>query len=108
MNGSKTIRLTRRPFFLAITLQEERIINSMELILLISYSYKRLIYKIQDFVKQLAELPPDDEFRISITSQLIEKLYNMGVLNKEKSLAGIENLTASSLCRYFCTCKMNM
>ena len=50
-------------------------------------------------MKQLAELPPDDEFRISITSQLIEKLYNMGVLNKEKSLAGIENLTASSLCR---------
>lgn len=66
---------------------------------MISHSYKRLIYKIQDFAKQLAELPPDDEFRISITAQLIEKLYNMGVLNKEKSLAGIEKLTASSFCR---------
>lgn len=88
------------PFFLAIILQEEKIINSNNVNSYLMISYKRLIYKIQDFVKQLAELPPDDEFRMRITSQLIEKLYNMGVLNKEKSLAGIENLTASSLCRY--------
>lgn len=87
-------------YYHVITYQEERTIISKKWYGCIILSYKRLIYKIQDFAKALAELPPDDEFRISLTNQLIEKLYNMGVLNKEKSLAGIEKLTASSFCRY--------
>lgn len=91
------------PFYLAIILTEERTTYSKQRTLTIIHSYKRLIYKIQDFAKQLAELPQDDDFRIKITAQLIEKLYNMGVLNKEKSLAGIEKLTASSFCRYVVT-----
>ena len=86
--------------YLAIILTEEKTTYSKQNNAIITCSYKRLIYKIQDFAKQLAELPQDDDFRIKLTAQLIEKLYNMGVLSKEKSLAGIEKLTASSFCRY--------
>ena len=67
---------------------------------LIYLSYNRLISKIRYLTSQLATLPQDDEFRIRITEQLVQKVYNMGLLSDERSLAGVEKLTASSFCRY--------
>ena len=67
---------------------------------LVHFSYNRLLGKIHSFTNQLAKLPQDDEFRIRITEQLVQKGYNMGLLGDERSLAGVEKLTASSFCRY--------
>ena len=62
-------------------------------------SYNRLLGKIQSLTNQLAQLPQDDEFRIRMTEQLTEKLFNMGLLADERSLAAVEKITASSFCR---------
>ncbi len=62
-------------------------------------SYNRLVGKIQSFIHKLAELPPNDEMRIQITEQLLHKLYNMGLMPMENSLAGAEKITASSFCK---------
>ncbi|CBK20547.2 uncharacterized protein [Blastocystis hominis] len=61
--------------------------------------YNRLLGKILSLTNQLGQLPQDDEFRIRMTEQLTEKLFNMGLLSDERSLAAVEKITASSFCR---------
>ena len=56
--------------------------------------------KLQQFAKKLAELPSDDSYRIQTTEKLVKKLFDMGVLSSEGSLASVESLTASSFCKY--------
>ena len=56
--------------------------------------------KLQQFAKKLAELPSDDSYRIQTTEKLVKKLFDMGVLPSEGSLAAVESLTASSFCKY--------
>jgi U3 small nucleolar ribonucleoprotein protein IMP3 len=36
---------------------------------------------VTSLISKVKLLPPDDEFRIKATEQLLEKLYNMGVIN---------------------------
>jgi hypothetical protein len=38
----------------------------------------------------LAKLPPTDAFRVKVTAQLVDKLYNVGVLPQRKSLNGVD------------------
>lgn len=65
----------------------------------LSSSYNRLHGKILSLANKLSELPQDDEFRIRMTEQLTEKLFNMGLLSDERSLAAVEKISASSFCR---------
>lgn len=58
-----------------------------------------MVGKIQSFTKKLSELPPNDELRIQLTEQLMRKLYNMGLMPLENSLAGVEKINASSFCK---------
>lgn len=37
-------------------------------------------------IAKVKQLPPDDQFRIKATEQLMEKLYNMGVLNTRENI----------------------
>jgi U3 small nucleolar ribonucleoprotein protein IMP3 len=55
--------------------------------------------KLQQFAKKLAELPSDDEFRIQTTEKLLKKLFDMGLLPTESSLAAVETIPASAFCR---------
>jgi hypothetical protein len=55
--------------------------------------------RITKLVAQLAKLPPTDPFRQTVTTQLIDKLYNMGIIPQRKSLAAVEKLSASAFCR---------
>ncbi|KNB42220.1 u3 small nucleolar ribonucleoprotein [Blastocystis sp. subtype 4] len=64
--------------------------------------YNRLVGKLQQFAKKLAELPPDDEFRIQTTEKLVKKLYDMGILLSEGSLAAVETIHASAFCKSIC------
>lgn len=61
--------------------------------------YKKLANQTRVLAKKLMELDPRDEYRISMTDKLLDKLYNMGVIPMKKSLAQCEALTASSFCR---------
>ena len=66
----------KQPFFVDIILPEGRTINSRSVLSDEYVSYNRLVGKLQQFAKKLAELPPDDEFRIQTTEKLVKKLYD--------------------------------
>lgn len=44
-------------------------------------------------------LKPDDAFRIAMTEQLLQKLFDMGIVTTKKSLQKADEITASALCR---------
>jgi U3 small nucleolar ribonucleoprotein protein IMP3 len=54
---------------------------------------------IKKLAHMLSELDPQDPFRIKMTEQLLEKLYNMGLIPIKKSLAQCAQITASAFCR---------
>ncbi|KAL9235647.1 hypothetical protein vseg_010390 [Gypsophila vaccaria] len=56
----------------------------------------RMVHKLVNILKQM---DPRDPFRIEMTDQLLEKLYNMGVIPNRKSLAVCERLSVSSFCK---------
>jgi len=63
----------------------------------------------QSPISRASETPPpppphrrlgdQDETRIQVTDQLLEKLHNMGVLTTKKSLVQTEKLSTASFCR---------
>merc|ERR1712065_92298 len=61
--------------------------------------YNRLCGKIKQLVKQLLDLRPHDEVRINKTNQLLEKLYEMGIITNKRSLILCDKITASAFCR---------
>ncbi|CAI5997807.1 unnamed protein product [Closterium sp. NIES-64] len=64
-----------------------------------SYAYNRLCGKITKLATLLKKLDPSDAFRIEMTDQLLNKLYNMGVIPTTKSLNLCDKLSVSSFCR---------
>lgn len=61
--------------------------------------YNKLVGKITKMVAKLKALAATDELREQISIQLLEKLYNMGIISSKSSLSVIEKLTVSSFCR---------
>ncbi|CAI5468821.1 unnamed protein product [Closterium sp. Yama58-4] len=61
--------------------------------------YNRLCGKITKLTTLLKKLDPSDPFRIEMTDQLLNKLYNMGVIPTQKSLNLCDKLSVSSFCR---------
>ncbi|KAJ7541076.1 hypothetical protein O6H91_10G044900 [Diphasiastrum complanatum] len=61
--------------------------------------YNKLCGVITKLVHILKQLDPTDAFRIQMTDELLEKLYNMGVIASKKSLALCEKLSVSAFCR---------
>lgn len=62
-------------------------------------SYSRICGMITSLVAKLKTLPSDDSFRIAMTDQLLQKLYNMGIITTTSSLQKAESITVSALCR---------
>ncbi|CAI6002350.1 unnamed protein product [Closterium sp. NIES-65] len=62
-------------------------------------TYNRLCGKITKLATLLKKLDPSDAFRIEMTDQLLNKLYNMGVIPTTKSLNLCDKLSVSSFCR---------
>jgi U3 small nucleolar ribonucleoprotein protein IMP3 len=61
--------------------------------------YNKMAGMVTKLVAKLVTLPKEDEVRHKLSVQLLQKLFNMGVINKESSLSSIEKLSASSFCR---------
>ena len=61
--------------------------------------YNKLVGKITKFVSKIKLLAQDDETRMTLSTHLLQKLYNMGIINNTASLTSIEKLSVSSFCR---------
>jgi len=62
-------------------------------------SYSKLCGMVTKLSAKLKALPQDDAFRIAMTDQLLTKLYNLGVIDADQSLAKADQITVSSFCR---------
>lgn len=61
--------------------------------------YNRLVGSITKTANRIKQLPDSDAFRISITEQLLEKLYNLGVVDSTSSLRKADTVNVSQFCR---------
>jgi U3 small nucleolar ribonucleoprotein protein IMP3 len=61
--------------------------------------YNKIVGKITKMVAKLQSLPNDDTLRLNLSTQLLKKLHDMGIINNTTSLTSIEKLTVSSFCR---------
>lgn len=61
--------------------------------------YNRMVGMVTKLVSKIKVLNKDDEIRSKISVQLLNKLYNMGLISKESSLIAAEKLTVSAFCR---------
>ncbi|KAI5067104.1 hypothetical protein GOP47_0017632 [Adiantum capillus-veneris] len=61
--------------------------------------YNNICGMVTKLVNMVKKLDSSDPFRIKMTEQLLEKLYSMGVIPSQKSLALCDKLSVSSFCR---------
>lgn len=61
--------------------------------------YNKMVGSIKKLVSLISKLHQNDPFRIKITDQIMQKLFNMGLVNTKNSLASCDKITASSFCR---------
>ena len=61
--------------------------------------YNKIVGNITKLCSKLQALPPTDELRHQLSVQVLQKLYNMGIVNSTASLSAIEKLSVSSFCR---------
>eukprot|EP01098_Paradermamoeba_levis_P000864 TRINITY_DN1099_c0_g1_i4.p1 TRINITY_DN1099_c0_g1~~TRINITY_DN1099_c0_g1_i4.p1 ORF type:complete len:184 (-),score=36.48 TRINITY_DN1099_c0_g1_i4:244-795(-) len=61
--------------------------------------YHKLAGKITQLVSELIKLPPNDEYRIKTTDQLLNKLFDMGLIKKKSSLSDCRKIGPSAFCR---------
>lgn len=61
--------------------------------------YNKICGLITKLVSLLKVLKHDDKFRVQITHQLLDKLYDIGLINTKKSLELCEKIAVSCFCR---------
>ena len=62
-------------------------------------AYNKLSREVRTVCRKIRDLEQEDPFRIRCTMELLEKLYNMGVIPTKKNLELADKVTASSFCR---------
>mmetsp|Transcript_4493 Transcript_4493/g.4266 ORF Transcript_4493/g.4266 Transcript_4493/m.4266 type:complete len:182 (-) Transcript_4493:58-603(-) len=62
-------------------------------------SYNKLCGLVTKLTAKLQLLKVDDAFRIAMTDQLLDKLFDMGILTNKKSLQKTQEISASAFCR---------
>ena len=61
--------------------------------------YNKIVGKITKLTSVLLKLPIEDPTRRKLSEQLLQKLFNMGIISKTSSLSSVEKLTVSAFCR---------
>jgi U3 small nucleolar ribonucleoprotein protein IMP3 len=61
--------------------------------------YSKIVGHITKLVAMLKGLPQSDVLRFQMSEQLLQRLYNMGIINSTSSLSTVEKLTVSAFCR---------
>ncbi|KAK7051242.1 U3 small nucleolar ribonucleoprotein imp3 [Paramarasmius palmivorus] len=75
------------------------------------HKYNKLCGSLRSFAHRITLLPAQDPFRARMESQLLNKLYDMGVLNSSAKLSDVDKLTVAAFCRrrlavFMCMTKM--
>lgn len=65
-----------------------------------SNRYNKMCGHVTKLVAELKQMDPHDPFRIQMTDQLLDKLFDMGLIPTKKSLAQCERLAVSAFCRW--------
>ena len=61
--------------------------------------YNKIVGQVTQLCNELSKLDSADPFRIQHTDMLLDKLYNMGLINVKNSLNEAQALTVSAMCR---------
>ncbi|KAG0222931.1 Small subunit (SSU) processome component [Actinomortierella wolfii] len=61
--------------------------------------YNKLCGSIKSLANKISLLPPQDPFRAKQEKELIDKLYNMGIITADKQFSQIDKITVSAFCR---------
>jgi U3 small nucleolar ribonucleoprotein protein IMP3 len=61
--------------------------------------YSKIVGNVTKLCSKLQALPATDELRHQLSVQVLQKLYNMGIVNSTSSLSAIEKLAVSAFCR---------
>lgn len=61
--------------------------------------YNRIVGLITKVVSKLRQLPKEDDVRRQVSVSLLQKLYGMGLVNKESTLIAAEKISVSAFCR---------
>ncbi|MCQ2820009.1 MAG: hypothetical protein MJ252_22310 [archaeon] len=61
--------------------------------------YSRIVGIIQKIVAKLMLLKPSNEYRIKKTKELLDKLYDLGLINSKGSLKDVDEIGVSKFCR---------
>lgn len=61
--------------------------------------YNKICGHITKLVAKLRQLPQNDQDRVKMSEQVLQKLHNMGVIQSTSSLSAIEHLSVSSFCK---------
>jgi U3 small nucleolar ribonucleoprotein protein IMP3 len=61
--------------------------------------YNRIVGETQKVVAKLKSLKQSDSYRMAQTEQLVDRLYNMAVINGRQGLAMADKVTVSAFCR---------
>ena len=61
--------------------------------------YNKIVGMITKLTALLRDLEPNDPVRMQVTKEMIDKLFDMGVITNKKSLKLCEKLTVSAFCR---------
>ena len=62
-------------------------------------AYLRLSRQVRTVCRKIRDLDPEDPFRIKCTIDLLDRLYNMGIIPTKKNLELADKVTASCFCR---------
>ncbi|KAK6542949.1 Small subunit (SSU) processome component [Orbilia ellipsospora] len=64
------------------------------------HKYNKICGSLRQLAHKLSQLPPEDEFRREHEERILEKLFQMGILNSKSKMSDIENkVTVAAFCR---------
>lgn len=63
------------------------------------FRYNKLSREVRTLCRKIRDLDPNDPFRVHCTNDLVEKLYNLGVIPTKENLELADKVNASSFCR---------
>ncbi|KAI3640588.1 hypothetical protein MIR68_001466 [Amoeboaphelidium protococcarum] len=82
------------------TLRESEVIRRYHLQSREDYTkYNRICGQIRQMANKISLLDPKDPFRSDMETQLLEKLYFIGVINQKHALSLCEKVSVSAFCR---------
>lgn len=61
--------------------------------------YNKMVGHVTKLASMLKALPQENKMRQDLSVQILQKLYNMGLISSTSSLSALEKLTVSAFCR---------